>query len=228
MVRNRILWAAAVAALTAGLSACNLGKAPEPTPDVNALYTVAAETLIAQVGLDKTQTAMANSPTPLVSPTPLALLTPLPTFAVGAGLTPFGTFTLGTPIPGLTPLATQGNTTAGMAVGCNNAVLIGETIPDGTTMSPQEEFTKGWSLQNTGTCAWDEGYSFVFKSGERLSGNDIKIVSSEQFTDPGHSQAFVVHLQAPHLKGEYKGYWQMKSDAGEAFGALVWVDIIVD
>jgi hypothetical protein len=227
MIRTRMSWVAAAAAVTAGLSACNLGKAPEPTPDVNALYTLAAQTLIVQSGLGETQTAAASSPT--LSPTPLASFTPLPTFGVASGLTPFATLTLGTPIAGLTPLPTQssGGVVPGMAVGCNNAVLIGEKPADGTVMSSQKEFQKSWSLQNTGTCPWDENYSFAFKSGEQMSGEDIKIVSEEQFTEPGHSQAFIVHLAAPKAKGEYKGYWQMKSDTGEWFGALVWVDIIV-
>ena len=115
-----------------------------------------------------------------------------------------------------------------MAVGCNNAVYLGQTVADKTVMSSQKQFKNGWSLQNTGTCAWDENYSFAFKSGEQMSGEDvIKIVTEEQFTQPGHSQSFVVHLQAPKAKGEYIGYWQMKSDAGEWFGSLVSIDIIV-
>jgi hypothetical protein len=227
MVHNRYLWGAAVATLALAASACNLGKSAEPTPDVSALYTVAAETLIAQSGLGETQTAAAASPT--ASPTVLASLTALPTFAVGAGLTPLGTFTINTPIPGLTPLPTQsaGSSTGGFAVGCNNAVYLGQTIADKTVMDGQKQFKNGWSLQNTGTCAWDQGYSFAFKSGEQMSGEDVNIVSSDQTTEPGHSQAFVVHLQAPKAKGEYIGYWQMKSDAGEWFGSLVSIDIIV-
>jgi len=112
-------------------------------------------------------------------------------------------------------------------VGCNNAVYMGQSIKDGTVMSPQEEFKVGFSLQNTGTCPWDENYSFAFKSGEKMSGEDVTIVSEAQFTDPGHSQAFILHLQAPKAKGEYKGYWQMKDDTGQWFGSLVWIDIIV-
>ena len=227
MIRTKMLWVAAAAALTAGLSACNLGKAPEPTADVNALYTMAAQTLVVESGLGETQTAAASSPT--VSPTSPASFTPLPTFGVPSGLTPLATFALGTPIAGLTPLPTQssGSGVAGMAVGCNNAVLIGEDPADGKVFSPLKQFQKSWSLQNTGTCPWDENYTFAFKSGEQMSGEDIKIVNEDQFTKPGHSQAFIVHLQAPKPKGEYKGFWQMKSDTGEWFGALVWVDIIV-
>ncbi len=227
MVHKRHLWGAAAVVLALAASSCNLGKSAEPTPDVSALYTVAAETLIAQSGLGETQTAAAASPT--ASPTALASPTSLlPTFAVG-GVPTFGTFLINTPLPGVTPLPTQstGSSQGGFAVGCNNAVYLGQTVADKTVLDGLKEFKNGWSLQNTGTCAWDQGYSFAYKSGERMSGADVLIVSSDQITEPGHSQAFVVHLQTPKAKGEYIGYWQMKSDAGEWFGSLVSIDIIV-
>ena len=153
MIRNRILWAAAVAALTAGLSACNLGKAPEPTPDVNALYTMAAETLIVQVGLEKTQTAAANSPTRQPNATGefdalahvrLRRRRPSALHARHAH-----------PRTDAARNAADGSG-AGLAVGCNNAVYLGQTMADKTAMTPLKQFTNGWSLQNTGTCAWDE------------------------------------------------------------------------
>jgi hypothetical protein len=234
MLLRRPVRAITWVAVAATLAACNLGKAAAPTADVNALYTAAAATLVAQLNDQQTQTAQAVSPTPLTSPTPLASFTPLPTFPVGAGLTPFVTpfmfGTPGTPGTGVTPLASSpaGPVTSGYAVGCNNAVFLGETIPDGTKMNPQHDFDKKWSLQNTGTCTWDEGYVFAFKSGEQMGGpNDVKIVYSEDFTPPNHSIAFKVHLYAPKVAGEYKGYWQMKNDAGQWFGSLVSVDIIV-
>lgn len=57
---------AVVTAIAAALllAACNIGKSPEPTPDVNALYTAAAETLVAQFNDQQTQTAQAATPTP--------------------------------------------------------------------------------------------------------------------------------------------------------------------
>jgi hypothetical protein len=205
------------------LSACNIGRSAEPTPDVNALYTAAAETLIAQFNEQQTQTAQAVTPTPQASPTPLASPSPLPTFAL-PGLTPLGTLA-----PGLTPLPT---TAAGGAVsfpvGCNDAKFISETVPDKTKIDAQKEFKKAWSMLNVGTCAWDEGYTFAFKSGERLSGNDVKITKEEDFTEPGGSQAFVVTLKAPNKVGEFIGYWQMRDDEGTWFGSLVSVYIIVD
>ena len=66
------------------LSACTFGQEPEPTPDVGAIFTAAAETVQAQFSIDLTQTALAV-PTatlpPPVTPTPAATL--IPTFAIG-------------------------------------------------------------------------------------------------------------------------------------------------
>ena len=225
MLQRRILLAVAAIVLVTALTACNIGKSPEPTADVNALYTAAAETLIAQFGEQQTQTAQAVMSTPQASPTLLASPSPLPTFALSGGVTPFGTLSIG-----LTLLPTVAGLVANsFPVGCNDAQFIGETIPDKKVMSPQHNFTKAWSLQNVGTCTWDEGYSFAFKSGERLSAQPlvIKITFEEQFTKPGHSQAFVVQMEAPKAKGEYIGFWQMRSDDGSWFGSLVSVDIIV-
>ena len=220
--RKASAWAAVVAAMLT-LTACNIGRSPEPTPDVNALYTAAAETLIAQFKEQQTQTAEAATPTPQSSPTPLASPSPLPTFAL-PGLTPLSTLA-----PGLTALPTIAvGGAVSFPVGCNDAKFISETVPDKTKIDAQKEFKKAWSMLNVGTCTWDEGYTFAFKSGERLSGNDVKITREEDFTKPGGSQAFVVTLKAPNKVGEFIGYWQMRDDTGTWFGSLVSVYIVVD
>ena len=223
MFRSKVLGAVVVSLLATALAACNIGKSPEPTADVNALYTAAAETLIAQFGGQQTQTAQAIPPTLEASPTPLASPSPLPTFGL-PGLTPLGTLN-----PGATPLPTlAGPGAQSFPVGCNDAKFIGETVPDKTKIDAQKDFKKAWSMLNVGTCTWDEGYTFSFKSGERLSGNDVKIIQEKDFTKPGESQAFVVTLKAPNKVGDFIGYWQMRDDAGVWFGSLVSVYIIVD
>jgi hypothetical protein len=223
MLHRKTLAGMTAIAATLVLTACNIGKSPEPTPDVNALYTEAADTLIAQFNDQQTQTALAVTPTPQASPTPLASPSPLPTFAL-PGLTP-----LGTPLPGVTPRPTTAvGGAVSFPVGCNDAKFISETIPDKTKIDAQKEFKKAWSMLNVGTCTWDEGYTFAFKSGERLSGSDIKITKEEDFTAPGDSQAFVVTMKAPNKVGEFIGYWQMRADDGTWFGSLVSVYIIVD
>jgi hypothetical protein len=232
---NKLVWACAAVLAIAALTSCNLGKAPEPTPNVSAIYTSAAQTMVGGLSAQQTQTAAAVPPTPLATATLAASFTPLATFPVGTGAIPFGTpFTLGTPFTigtATTPLATlpSGTGVFSHPVGCSDATYIGETAPyDKTVLTPGERFEKGWSFQNTGTCKWDDGFSFDFKSGDQMQGANVLITANTaDFTDPGHSQAFIIHMQAPRAAGEYKGFWQMKNDAGEWFGSLVFVDIII-
>lgn len=206
--------------LAAGLASCNAGSTPEPTIDVNAIFTFAAGTMNAQLNDRETQTAQAASPTPEVT------FTPLPTFPV----IPLGTpFSVGTPGGAVFPTASTGGSSLGStAVGCDDATYLSETKPDdGTKVTAGDTFSKGWSLQNTGTCTWNAGYTFAFDSGDLMTGKDILISKDSDFTEPGHSQTFIVKLQAPATAGEYKGYWRMKNAQGVAFGSRVWVDIVV-
>jgi hypothetical protein len=55
----------------------------------------------------------------------------------------------------------------------------------------------------------------------------LKKDAPEDYTEPQHSQTFVVKLTAPKTPGEYKGYWKLRDDAGNYFGPLVSVWIIV-
>jgi hypothetical protein len=231
MQRKKLAWAVPVLLLAVGLTSCNIGKTPGPAADVNAIYTSAAGTMIAELNVQQTQTAQAIPPLPLASPTALATFTPLPTFPIAPGTTPFGIagtpFLLNTPIGGLTPLASLPPGAFSNPVGCDDAMLVGETVPDGTKVDAFAVFKKSWNFVNTGTCTWDEGYSFAFKSGDRLQGVDVRFRFDNDFVKPGKGTAFTIELTAPgHIK-EYKGYWQMKNDHGQWFGSLVWVDIVV-
>ncbi len=226
---KKLIWTFAAVLLAAALTSCNIGKAPEPTPDVNAIYTAAAATMVAGLSSQQTQTAQAMPPT--ATSTPLASPTPFPTFAIATGSIPFGTpgtaIVFGTPGTAR-PTLPSGTGVFSYPVGCNDATFIGETKPlDGTMMTAGKLFDKGWSMLNSGTCTWDEGYSFAFKSGDRMQGNDIKITQSADFTKPQHSQAFIVQMQVPNAQGHYKGFWQMKDDQGNWFGSIVYVDISV-
>jgi hypothetical protein len=231
MQHKKFVWLALVVVLAASLVSCNIGKAPEPTQDVNAIYTSAAGTALAQIGDQMTQTAQALPPTPTDTPTSA----PLPTLPLSANATPFGVagtqFVFNTPGgAALLPTATlvpSGAGTGSTAVGCNDSLFLQETIPDGTIMAKGKTFSKVWQFQNTGTCTWDDGYSFVFVSGDQMSGNNIGFHKSADFVKPGGGTSFIVNMVAPTVAGTYKGFWQMKNDAGQFFGTRVWVSIVV-
>ena len=90
MQLKKFVWAITVLFMAGALTSCNLGKAPEPTADVNAIYTSAAQTMIAALNVQQTQTAEAVTPTSQASATAPASLTPLATIPISTGSVPFG------------------------------------------------------------------------------------------------------------------------------------------
>lgn len=240
---RKLFWLAGTALLTITLSACNLGAAPAPTEDAGAIQTQAFINVSTQAALQQTQTAQALPPTSLPTNIPLPTSTPggIPTFAVFGG--PNTPFAFNTQQPGLTPLANPSlaptvgaYSTFTTSNGCNDGILISESAPfDGATILIGKEFQKSFEFLNTGTCAWDEGYSFSFRPEFSTSpegaaigyyGKDEVLIKNSVFTKPGESRTFTVNLKAPNKKGEYKWTWKLKDDAGNLFGSLVWVKFI--
>jgi hypothetical protein len=213
--------------LAIGLSACNLGATPEPTVNVDAIYTSAAETALFTFSQQQTQTALAASPTAQPTNTTAPTNTLAPTLSLQ--VTPLGA---GTPLSTTVGFATPVSTLSGPQ--CNDAVFIADvTIPDGTEMDKGEDFEKVWAIQNSGTCMWDEGYSFEWVSGDNLDGYAIKIdikngYQYHDFVDPGETANFKVLMTAPLTEREYTACWRMRSDGGVYFGTFACVTIVVD
>jgi len=219
-------------ALTIILSSCNFGATPAPTQDVGAIQTEAFSQVMTQVVAAYTPTSM---PTSTLVPT--STLAAPPTFAsIGGGVETATPFAFNTPLPGLTPVVSSPVPTVAGVVptittknGCNDGYYVDETKPpDGTQMKPGEDFTKGWTIKNIGTCPWDDGYSFVANNqwsdgidvlaGESTS---IAIKKPEDFIKPGMSQLFLLKLTTPKAPGKYKWCWKLVDDSGNMFGPLV-------
>lgn len=217
------------------LSSCNLGATPVPTEDPGVIQTQAFGAVLTQVSIQQTQTALANPPTAMQTNTPLATATLLlaPTFS------PLNTpFAFNTQQPGLTPFASLVPTVGSGPIGatkngCNDGSFESEAgVTDGTEMAPLKKFKKSFDIRNTGTCAWDEGYSFTFMpeiSTPGFVGYSIVLPKNkpEDYTKPDHTQNFVLNLTSPKTPGEYTAYWKLKDDAGNFFGPLVYLKIIV-
>ena len=219
------------------LSACNFGQEPEPTPDVGAIFTAAAETVMAELSVQLTQTALAVPPatmTPaptitasnqigVVSPSPGAPATTLiPTS--GIGTQPAGPVLLPT-ITSPAVLATQGDT-------CYNSEFISDVnYPDGTVVKGGAEIAKVWSIKNTGTCTWDDGFSLQPVTGESMGGKPWEITpnsSSKDFVEPGETVEIRIDMVVPNSAGEHGGCWRMKGDGGYYFGTYVCVLVKVE
>lgn len=223
-------WLILTLVLVLMLSACNFGQEPEPTPDVGAIFTAAAETVMAELSIELTQTALA-APTATQPPTN----TPPPTFAIvspGAGspaapaTTPLATSGLGTQpaAPGILPTITSAailNTPAAQV--CMNSEFIADvTYPDGTEVQDDTNIAKVWSIKNTGTCAWDYGFSLQPITGE-AKGTWVIDEKVNKKVEPGEIVEIRVDVKTPTKNGEWGGCWRMQGDNGEYFGTLLCI-----
>lgn len=205
------------------LAACAPVQAtPTVTPvNVEAIYTSAAQTVVAQIS----QTAAAQpsaTPTPTVTLTMTTTITPTASKTKQTYYAPLATAgsptTTGTPGP--TATATFG------AVGCNDSAFLADsTIPNGTVLPAGKHFTKTWLMQNTGTCDWTYNYKFWFIGGDVMGSDTFKI---RRTVGASTSYQMSVDFIAPNDPGTYTGYWRMADDKGILFGTQFEVSIKVE
>jgi hypothetical protein len=214
MITTRTKLILTFASLGIMMIACNLtaaGQSSTEFPDSG--ITAVAQTLEAQ----QTEVAgRATSTSPIPSPT--ATL-PLPT---------------ATKLPTSTPLPTATKTTAPTAtpIPCSRAAFISDvTVADGSLLAAGSQFSKVWRLKNNGRCAWTSNYELVYYSGDKMQGASVTKFNTR--VEPGESIDVGVKLTAPATKGEYLGYWMLRTKDGELFGLgsqgdkPFWVDIEV-
>jgi hypothetical protein len=210
------------------LTAC--GGAPTPeAPQYEVALTGAVETMVAAyfgtlTAVAPVATATSLPPTPTSSPPPSP--TPFPNLALTPSLTPTLAWipVLSSPTPTgtrLTPTTNPGS----LASGCNNlAVLGGAEISGGDNVQPGEDFTVTWSVQNTGTCAWEFNYHLV-----QISGPEFDMVGghADRNIPPGNKGTITVKLQAPHKNGNASGSFRFATGAGQLFGETMTVTVDV-
>lgn len=188
------------------LTACAPATPVEPTPDVSAVRTSAAYTVVA----DFTLVAAAFTATPL-PPTN----TPVPEIPTETATLAFSTD------PTQIALGTQ-------AAPCNDLSIdtatVDVTIVDDTQMTPGQEFVKTWRIKNIGICAWGEGYGLTYLYGERMNGQPIPLTT---VVEVGQEVEVSVTLTAPDVAGRYISAWQMTAPNGAQFGVELNAKIIV-
>jgi hypothetical protein len=197
------------------LSACASPEAPQPTVDVNEIVNQVAATI--QSGYTQTALAMPTAtytPEPTITPLPSATSQPL------VVTTPTATFT--PTLSGPTPLPVNPST----AYGCYNAALVADvSIPAGSNFKPGDSFTKTWRLVNTGTCDWNGEFKITYVGGNLFGADTTKI---RQRVGVGSIADISLDMVAPTgSSGTVVSHWQMATDAGNLFGPLLTVSILL-
>lgn len=198
-----------------------------PTEDASAIMTAAVNTMVAS--FFGTQTALVTPATSTTTQTytPFPTITAFYTNTSQASAT-YSYFALVSFTPGsITPTGTQATATlnpGASAVGCNNLFFVRDvTIPAGTVLQKNQNFTKTWKVQNNGTCDWLYQYIFVPVSGDTFGSEGAKI---QKLVKVNNWTELSVGMTAPNKNGTYTSYWRLSNGNGP-FGATLVLSFVV-
>lgn len=105
----------------------------------------------------------------------------------------------------------------------NGRYIADVTIPDDMEIQPGNEFVKTWRVQNTGDTTWNN-YSIVFIGGNAMgSTTQVPIPPAT----PGQQIEISINQVAPKQAGTYFGDWKLQNSAGEQFGEVIYLRIVV-
>ena len=188
------------------IAACGPSATSEaPTPDVAAVRTSAASTVVSQFTL----TAAAFTVTPSI---PTETYTPEATATATA------------------PVVAQITNAQGTAISLCDSLsydlaTVDVNVPDNTPMSPGQDFIKTWRVKNNGSCPWGPGYALTYaRYTNQMSG---QFIAFTEVIQPGQEVEVSVQFKAPDKAGEYLSAWQMKNPAGVTFPEIIFVKIVV-
>lgn len=101
------------------------------------------------------------------------------------------------------------------------------TGPDGAPLAAGTAFTQTWRLRNGGSRPWAITFTVYFDQGDHMdSPGNIHLPYA---VDPSEAADARVNPRPPDAPGAYKGYGELRSDQGRAFGigaeqrAAFWV-----
>jgi Ig-like domain from next to BRCA1 gene len=195
------------------LVACGPSATPaESTPDVAAVRTSAASTVVSQFTL--TAAAFTVTVPPLTEDVPTL------------GVTATATQTQ----PAVAQVTNAEGTTVALCDKYSwDIATVDVNVPDNTTMSPGQDFVKTWKIKNTGSCTWGEGYTMIYSYGDdKMSGQPQALAAA---IEPGEEVEISVNFKAPNLPGTYTSYWTLQNPKGIAFqgneGKVLYVQIVV-
>ena len=201
------------------VAACGPSATPsEPTPDVAAIRTSAASTVVSQFTLTA------------------AVFTPVAITTVAPSDTPEPDVT-STETTASAPVAQVTNAEGTVVALCDKYSWDPETvdvnIPDNTPVSPGQEFIKTWKIKNIGTCTWGEGYEMVFSYSSSPNDDALNGVAQPLSAAIAPQQEVDVSVQftAPDLPGTYFSVWTLQNAAGIPFqgndNKALYVQVVV-
>jgi hypothetical protein len=99
------------------------------------------------------------------------------------------------------------------------------TLPNGTTVSPDQALLKTWRIRNSGSTIWGDGYQLAFVSGNQMGAPSS--VNLPHSVAPNQTVDISVNITSPSTDGTHQGNWRMRNPSGTYFGDTVPVNIKV-
>jgi hypothetical protein len=96
---------------------------------------------------------------------------------------------------------------------------------NGIEFEPQEYFSVGWDVTNTGSATWfPDRVVFTYLSGAKLHRDPL--VKMDDIVSPGQQVILSVEMQAPHNSTKYTTYWSLRE--GDIYFCRLFVSIYVN
>ena len=101
------------------------------------------------------------------------------------------------------------------------------TVPDGTTVQPNQVFAKTWLVRNDGSSRWPAGCVLTNAGGDNLLQSPTLEQPLPQL-EVGEEATVTVQLDAPPAIGRHVAYFRCKTADGSFFGQRLWADVRVN
>lgn len=98
------------------------------------------------------------------------------------------------------------------------------TIPDGTTVQPEDMLDKRWLVKNSGGCNWMKDYRLRLVSGPAMGEPEEQALYPAR---SGSQAELRMVFDAPKEAGLYRSAWQAYNPRGEAFGDPFFIEVVV-
>jgi len=167
-----------------------------------------------------------ETPTPLAEPASVQSIATSTATTVPAQPTETVAATESSPTPQPAALPTLAHKVCDPTTDTLDATFVGDIgLADGTHLAPNTKFKKTWQVRNTGDCSWPTGTELVRIAGDPFPGPQQIPVSQ---TSPERDIIISVELTAPAKPGEYENSWRLRTPDGRLFGAVLFVEILVE
>jgi hypothetical protein len=204
------------------LSAClPVRQEAQPTPDIQAAYTAAAQTVIARLTQEVGGTAVAELTQ--IAAQPGRITPPVKQQAVPSATQPpppTATSTSPPPPPTDTPLPTPtlpSPTPPPPTPVCDLAEMVGDiTIPPDSLVLAGSVFSKVWRVRNVGACTWDNNYTLNYTGGDLVG--SVTTIFLPRAVPPGSVVDLSVPIVAPAYEGVFQSTWALRNGQGQYFG----------